>query len=78
MERTMTAQDLVLNLRAAGIDGDLLDEYLSCWRAGETAAQLKLLSKKRENLLDRVHRAEKQIDCLDYLVYQIRKGLVTG
>ncbi len=42
---------------------------------GDTLEQLKLLSIHRERLLDRVHREEKRIDCLDYLVYQIQKSM---
>ena len=30
-----------------------------------------MLSEYRKQLLDNVHREEKRIDCLDYLVYQI-------
>ena len=50
-------------------------KYNSMLQNGDTLEQLKLLSIHRERLLDRVHREEKRIDCLDYLVYQIRKSL---
>lgn len=70
----MTVQDLIQNLKAAGLEEEQIAEYLSCWRAGETREQLKLLAAKRAVLLDHVHQKEKQIDCLDYLVYQIEKG----
>lgn len=78
MESNMTTQDLILNLRAAGFEEELIEAYLTCWKAGETQAQLKLLSHKRESLLELVHRREKQIDCLDYLVYQIKQGRVAN
>lgn len=77
MESKMTIQDLILNLKAAGFEENMIEEYLSCWKAGETKGQLKLLSQKRESLLEHVHKKEKQIACLDYLVYQIGKGKVT-
>ena len=35
---------------------------------------MRLLAQKREDLLEQVHREEKQIYCLDYLVNQIEKG----
>ena len=35
--------------------------------------QLRLLSGHRKNLLERLHREEKRIDCLDYLLYQMQK-----
>lgn len=74
MVQAITEQDLILNLKAAGLDGTMVQEFLGCWKAGKTAEQLRLLSQKREDLLAQVHRGEKQIQCLDYLVYQIEKG----
>ncbi len=74
MVQTITEQDLILNLKAAGFEGTLIQKFLDCWKAGETTEQLRLLSQKREGLLDQVHQEEKQIHCLDYLVYQIEKG----
>ena len=77
MDSKMTVKDLILNLKAAGFEGDMIEKYLSCWKDGKIKEQLKLLSEKRASILDHVHREEKQIDCLDYLVYQIGKGKVT-
>lgn len=34
---------------------------------------MRLLAQKRGDLLEQVHREEKQIYCLDYLVNQIEK-----
>ena len=35
---------------------------------------LELLARHRAALLDEVHRCEKKIDCLDYLVYRIKQN----
>ena len=32
-----------------------------------------MLSDHRRHLLDCLHREERRIDCLDYLVYQLEK-----
>lgn len=77
MGQDMTEQDLLLNLKAAGFEGDMLKHYLSCWKEGKTGDQLKLLSAKRASLLEKVHRQEKQIDCLDYLVYRVKTGRIS-
>lgn len=69
----MTTQDLILNLEAAGLDAQQVQQYLSWGQAGDTAQQLRLLSIQREALLDRVHQAEKQIGCLDYLVFCMQR-----
>ena len=69
----MNVQDLVLNLEAAGFEADRIEEYLVCWRMGDIKEQLTLLSRQRAVILERLHREEKQIDCLDYLIYQMEK-----
>lgn len=73
MVPTITEQDLIINLKAAGFNEKLMQEFLNYWKTGKTMEQLQLLAQKREGLLNRVHREEKQIHCLDYLVYQIEK-----
>lgn len=73
MVRAITEQDLILNLKAAGLDEALIRQFLVCRKAGKTTEQLQLLSQNRARLLDMVHREEKQIHCLDYLVYQIQQ-----
>ena len=74
MVHTITEQDLIINLKAAGLNETLIQEFLVCWKAGKITEQLQLLSQRRARLLDMVHREEKQINCLDYLVYQIERG----
>lgn len=71
MVQTMSEQDMILNLKAAGFDRTLLQTFLDCWKAENYIEQLELLSQKRAELLAQIHRKEKQINCLDYLVYQI-------
>ena len=41
-------------------------------RRGE-AEKLQLLAQHRKCLLEKVHREERRIQCLDYLVYQMEK-----
>ncbi|MEE0801606.1 MAG: hypothetical protein U0L91_10065 [Gemmiger sp.] len=77
MEDKMHAEDLVLALKRIGFDADMIETYLSCWKSEKTGEQLRLLSARRACLLDQIHQEEKQIDCLDYLVYRIRKGHLT-
>lgn len=61
------------NLRDAGCSEDAIGEFLVFQKKGQIQEQLKLLSRQRRLLLDQIHREERQIECLDYLVYQIRK-----
>ena len=41
--------------------------------AGDVQGQLQLLAQHRKRLLEKVHREERRIQCLDYLVYQMEK-----
>lgn len=61
------------NLEDAGCDEETVERCLDCARQGRTQEQLRLLSAHRRLLLDAVHRCEKQITCLDYLVFQIER-----
>lgn len=72
-----TEQAVLQNLNDAGCDPETIQKFLSCWKAGKTADQLRLLAEQRNNLLDYIHKNEKCIDCLDYLVYQIEKERLT-
>lgn len=73
MEKKQGLEEVILELKGAGFEEKMIEKYLSCWREGKTAGQLRLLGEKREALLECVHEQEKQIGCLDYLVYQLRK-----
>lgn len=66
-------QDVIQNLRDAGCGKQTVEQFLRCWRTGQTQEQLRLLGEQRSRLLERVHREERRIDCLDYLVYQINR-----
>lgn len=35
--------------------------------------QLQILSEQRKELLDELHLVQKELDCLDYLIYKIKK-----
>ena len=73
MQNKMTTQDLILNLKAAGFEAEMIEQYLACREHGKMKEQIKLLAERRADLLEYIHKKEKQIGCLDYLVYQIRK-----
>lgn len=61
------------NLIDAGCSEEITRHCVRLVRDGKTADMLRLLSRHREALLDAVHLNQKQIDCLDYLVYQTEK-----
>lgn len=63
---------VIQNLEDAGCAPDIIECCITCMEQGKKNELLKRLQEHRTGLLDKVHEEEKHIDCLDYLVYQIR------
>ncbi|HJD24562.1 MAG TPA: hypothetical protein H9694_10550 [Firmicutes bacterium] len=78
MKNEALIQAVVQNLKDAGCDAKTVKRFMELAEEGKTGEQLDLLAGHRRCLLERVHREEKRIDCLDYLVYQIRKKESAG
>ena len=62
---------IIQNLKDAGCSQETIDCCLACLDTGQKKELLKRLEKHRKGLLDKVHKGQKQIDCLDYLVFQL-------
>ncbi len=78
-------EDIIQNLKDAGCDQKIIECFMECMAQDDVNGQLRLMKEQRKCLLDRVHKAkhlsqdlfcleEKQISCLDYLVYQIDRS----
>lgn len=65
--------EIIQNLKDAGCDEKTCASVAEDLTGGRTREGLKVLEKHRRELLDQVHEGQKCIDCLDYLVYQVRK-----
>ena len=63
-------------IRDALIDSGLQDSEVEClmraYDSGNTAETEKILSKRREVLLEEIHKCEHSIECLDYFRYKRR------
>lgn len=68
-------EEILQNLKDAGCGDSIIEQFFRLEEEGEAKEQLELLSGHREQLLDKVHREERRIACLDYLVYQMQKKL---
>lgn len=73
MFATHSPKALARCLRDAGCSEAQIACFLRCDACGNTGEQLTLLAAQRDVLLDKLHRCHKQIDCLDYLIYQIER-----
>ena len=69
-----TAREAVLqNLKDAGCDPDIITRFMVCQDAGKTRDSLRVPAAQRAVLLDEVHASQAKLDCLDYLIYKLRK-----
>ncbi len=64
---------VIQNLKDAGCAQDIVECCIACMEQGKKKELLKRLEDHRNCLLHKVHEEERHIDCLDYLVYQIRR-----
>ncbi len=65
---------VIRNLTDAGCCQEMVQCFMAYLEQGDLQGQLSLLEKHRTHLLNQVHKEEKQIDCLDYLAYQVRRN----
>lgn len=64
---------LLRNLKDAGCNEAMIQKYLQLQKEGKRQEQFRLLALHRASLLDQVHVSQSMIDCLDYLVYSMKK-----
>lgn len=62
-------EKILQNLKDAGCNSETIEKFF-CLQGPE---QLKLLAQHRIKLLDSLHKYQKMIDCLDYLIFNLRK-----
>lgn len=60
-------------LADAGCNEDIIKRCMDSLQRNDSATVIRLLSKRRNELLTQIHGEQKQLDCLDYFVYKIRK-----
>lgn len=72
-EATDTLGIIYQNLKDAGCDEQTTQKCMSFVKNGNIEGMLPILKKYRSALLGTVRCGQKQIDCLDYLIYKIQK-----
>ena len=63
---------LLRNLKDAGCDETLIQEFLQCDGEKNSPRRIRLLKTHKRNLLNSLHVCQTQIDSLDYLLYQMQ------
>ena len=63
---------LVQNLKDAGCDSNTTNKFKDLLEQGKIEDIYVLFKKYRESLLNNIHKKQKEIDILDYLVLNLK------
>ena len=58
------------NLLAAGCSEEMIGKFA---KGEDIEMQIKILSNYRKKLLDTIHEEQSKLDCLDYLIFTLKK-----
>ncbi len=61
------------NLIDAGCDRQTAEQCMVFTKEEQIKDMLPILVRHRKALLDSLHDSQKRIDCLDYLLYKLKK-----
>ncbi len=63
------------NLLDAGCSEEMIKQCMALAQEKKQADILPVLSRHRAELLNTIHAQQRQINCLDFLVYSVQKEL---
>ena len=72
----LSRDEIEQNLKDAGCNAEIIKDFFSCEDEKRVDRQKALLEEYRKMLLKRIHKEEKKISCLDYLIFQLEKKSV--
>ena len=64
----------IQNLKDAGCQQSMIKKCEQLKDNQDLHHLMQILTQHRNYLLDQLHQSQSQIDCLDYLIYQINKS----
>ncbi len=67
----LSKNEVEQNLKDAGCNAEMIREFFTYAGESDIDRQKELLEEHRKKLLNRVHKEEKKISCLDYLIFQL-------
>lgn len=74
MHEPGNTEAIIQNLKDVGCDEDTIADFMDSFKEHNKEDGLKLLAAHRRTLLNNLHKEQKCIDCLDYLVYELEKN----
>ena len=73
MDTYTTREAILQNLQDAGCGADVITRFMACLDSGRARESLCVLAAQRAVLLEELHASQDRLDCLDFLIYRLRK-----
>lgn len=70
-------EDILQNLKDADCSSEFIEEFFKLKKYGHSKLLVQLLFKHKNYLLENLHKAQRKIDCLDYLIFQINRSIAS-
>lgn len=71
--KIMNKNDILQNLKDAGCNSEIADRVIMLSETGNSVTALNILAKHKMKLLDNLHKTQKKIDCLDFLIFNFKE-----
>lgn len=75
VETEKISDPVLQNLKDAGCPGETICAFADSKDMRQRPA---VLTAHRKKLLDGIHAEQKKLDCLDYLIFKMRKEMING
>lgn len=69
----MDKESILQNLKDAGCEPVLIDKIIYFIFSAQHLKALNLLAKHKIRLLENLHQSQKKIDCLDFLIFNLKQ-----
>lgn len=76
-KKTQQEARLIQNLLDAGCQQAFVDLFMDKHTANNLSEQIRLLTVHRSTILCSVHEEQYKLDCIDYLLYQLKNNRQT-
>lgn len=67
---------MIITLKNTGISNDSISKYIELSKQDDISnvERAHILKQQRQKLLDEIHHKQKNLDCLDYLIYGLKNN----
>lgn len=73
MDNQLSKENITRNLKDAGCDHQQIHQFMQYFENKNFQKQMLILKCQRCQLREEIHIFQKKIDCLDYLIYMLKK-----